>query len=126
MHTNHQGGLWCRVAFSLLLLTSFTSHAQLIWTVGLHDNGWPCNALTPCDGGGAKATFVAETGGINPLPGVPDSPEVDRQADNDYYFAGIYTNVIASITARQEYGGYTADGVDTNNDEAVERDFAAG
>src|SRR6266516_2441650 len=115
------------VAFSLHFLpaTSLTSQAQLLWTCGLHDNGWPCNADTPCDGGGANTTFVQENGNINPLPGVPDSPKLNGQADNDYYFAGVYTNVIPSVTLRPEYGDYTPVGVVSTNEEAAERAFAA-
>src|SRR5437667_4935639 len=118
------------VAFSLFLLTgtSLTSQAQvtqLIWTCGKDDNGWPLTGT----GGGPNAVFVQEGGGINPLPGspsnVPTSPP-SQSADNDYYFAGVYTNVISSITARPEYGDYTPVGVVTNNEEAAERAFAAG
>jgi len=124
MHTNYHGGLWCRIAFSFLLLTAttLTSQAQLLWTCGQHDNGWPCNADTPCDGGGANATFVQENGSINPLPGVPDSPELNGQADNDYYFAGVYTTVISSIT--NIYGDYAPVGVVAADEEAAERAFA--
>src|SRR2546429_271405 len=112
--------LWC-----LLFSTIFTAQAQLLWTVGLDDNGNPFNETTPGDGGGPNATFVQENGVINPLPGVPDSPELDRQADNDYYFAGVYTTVIASVTARPENGDYTPIGEVAADEEAVERAFAA-
>src|SRR5437870_13523244 len=99
MHTNYQGGLRCRVALSFLLLTvtTFTTQAQLLWTCGLHDGGWPVG-----DGGGANATFVQENGSINPLPGELDRASVNEQADNDDYFAGVYTNVIHSVTVRPE------------------------
>ncbi len=95
-----------------------------LWTVGLKDNAQPCTAANPCDGGGANATFVQESGSINPLPGVPDSPEVDQQADNDYYFAGVYTTVIPGVT--NFYGDYTPVDVVAANEEAVERAFAGG
>ncbi len=111
------------VAFSLLLLggTSLTGQTQrLLWTVGLDDDGWPAGI-----GGGANTSFVQENGSINPLPGSPESTSVPRGADNDYYFAGVYTNVIASVTVRPEYGDYTPVGVVTNNEEAAERAFAA-
>src|SRR5882672_635972 len=76
-------------SFSLLLLaaTSLTSQAQLIWMCGMNDNGWP---LTGTDGG-TNANFVQENGAINDLPGSPDSTPDPQGADNDYYFAGIYT-----------------------------------
>jgi hypothetical protein len=93
-----------------------------LWTVGLKDNGQPCTAANPCDGGGANATFVQENGSINALPGVPDSPEADRQADNDYYFAGVYTTAIPSVT--NIYGDYAPIGVVAANEEAAERAFA--
>src|SRR5256885_10485823 len=85
--------LWC-----LLFSTIFTTtHAQLLWTVGLDDNAWPLT-LT---GGGPNTAFVQEAGGINPLPGDPSNvPTVPptASADNDYYFAGSYTTVIPSVT----------------------------
>ena len=89
--------------------------------VGMDDNGHPFNATTPGNGGGTNATFVAESG-VNTLPGNPASPEVDRQADDDYYFAGLYTNAIASVVAL--YGAYTPVGLVSTNEEAVERAFA--
>src|SRR5204863_2082168 len=57
-------------------------------------------------------------------PGDPASPETNGQADNDYYLAGTYTNVIASVTAL--YGDYTPVGVVAANEEAAERAFAGG
>ena len=92
---------------------------QLVWMVGRDDNAWPAG-----DGGGPNASFVQENGVINPLPGVPNSPEVNQQADNDYYFAGSYTTVIPSVTAR--YGNYTPVGAVAVNEEAAERAFAGG
>ena len=84
------------------------------WSVGLDDNGWPAG-----NGGGANATFVQETGSINPLPGNPNSPEINQQADNDYYFAGIYSSIIAAN------GDYIPVGTVLANEEAAERAFAA-
>lgn len=107
------------VALLFLAATLLTTQAQLIWTVGVNDNGWPAG-----DGGGANATFVQENNVNNPLPGVPNSPEVNQQADNDYYFAGVYTNVISSIIAM--YGNYTPLGVVAANEEAAERAFVDG
>lgn len=105
----------------LLAITSLTSQGQPLWTVGVDDDGWPCAAATPCDGGGPNTTFVQETG-TNPLPGNPASPEVDQQADDDYYFAGSYTAVIASVIAL--YGDYAPVGDVPVNEEAAERAFA--
>ena len=89
-----------------------TAKAQLLWTVGQDDNGWPAG-----DGGGANATFVQETG-TNPLPGNPANPEVDQQGDDDYYFAGVFTSVIAGN------GDYVPVGVVAANEEGAERAFA--
>src|SRR5688572_18111516 len=105
-------------SFLLLATATFTNHAQLLWTVGLDDEGWPVG-----DGGGANASFVQENAVINPLPGVFDSPEVNQQADNDYYFAGSYLTAIPSVIA--ESGDYTPVGDVAADEEAAERAFAA-
>jgi hypothetical protein len=86
----------------------------LPWSVGLNDNGWPTG-----NGGGPYTSFMQENGVINPLPGVPNSPEVSQQADNDYYFAGVYSTVIPSN------GNYQPVGEVRVNEEAAERAFAA-
>ncbi|MDH7501187.1 MAG: hypothetical protein QHJ82_00535 [Verrucomicrobiota bacterium] len=76
-----------------LLITALTVQSQeVLWTVGLDDNGWPC----PSASGGPDACFVQENWVVNPLPGSPYSESVDRMADNDYYFAGSYFYVIES------------------------------
>ncbi|HAB19702.1 MAG TPA: hypothetical protein DCE44_25115, partial [Verrucomicrobiales bacterium] len=84
--------------------------------IGKDDNGFPVG-----DGGGANSTFVQEAG-VNGLPGNPSNPEIDQQADDDYYFAGIYTSVISSVTAL--YGPYEPIGIVPRNEEAAERAFA--
>ena len=113
----------CGVTYSILLLTAtaLTTQAQLLWTVGLDDGGWVFNAANPGDGGGPNATFVQEAGS-NLLPGDPASPEVDQQADDDYYFAGVYSTAIASVVAAS--GDYVPVGVVAANEEAAERAFA--
>ena len=85
------------------------------WAVGQDDDGWPVG-----DGGGPNATFVQENGSINELPGSPYNHEIAQQADNDYYFAGVYTNVIDAN------GAYTPVGLVPRNEEAAERAFAGG
>ncbi|MEC7811792.1 MAG: hypothetical protein VX598_03200, partial [Verrucomicrobiota bacterium] len=101
----------------LLLLGSSTySNAQeLLWTVGLDDNGWPAGW-----DGGADASFVQENGEINPLPGSPFSESIPRGADNDYYFAGEYETVIDGN------GDYEPIGLVDFDEEAAERAFAGG
>lgn len=106
-----------KLRFLSSTLTIFTastvaSQAALVWQVGLDDNGWPVG-----DGGGPNATFVQEAG-VNPLPGVPNSPEVDAQADDDYYFAGIYSTQVDGGAA------YAPVGIVAANEEAAERAFA--
>jgi hypothetical protein len=80
---------------------------------GVMINGWPSG-----DGGGSNATFVAENGIQNPLPGDPASEESDFSADNDYYFAGLYTSVIPGN------GTYVPVGLVSTNEEAAERGFS--
>ena len=82
------------------------------WAVGQDDDGWPEG-----DGGGANATFVQEKG-VNDLPGNPANPEVAQQGDDDYYFAGDYSNVIPAN------GDYEPVGLVPVNEEAAERAFA--
>ena len=84
----------------------------LPWSVGMDDDGWPAG-----DGGGPNTTFVQETG-ANDLPGDPASPEVAQQGDDDYYWAGLYSTVIAGN------GDYTPVGLVEANEESAERAFA--
>jgi len=96
----------------MLTLLAAPVRGALLWTCGLDDNAWPVG-----NGGGPNATFVQEAG-TNALPGNPNSPEADAQADDDYYFAGTYTSIIATN------GGYTPVGTVALNEEAAERAFA--
>lgn len=119
-YSGEGGGNWMGIDYVQLNLSSeIIPQAVFPFGVGKDDNGHP-----PGNGGGTNATFVQENGTINPLPGVPNSPEVNRQADNDYYFAGLYTNTIASVVA--SYGPYTPVGLVSTNEEAAERAFAGG
>src|SRR5439155_22336133 len=86
------------------------------WSVGRDDNAQPAG-----NGGGANASFVQEAG-VNPPPGNPNSPEADQQADDDYYLACVYTNVIDRVVS--EYGDYVTVGTVLANEEAAERAFA--
>src|SRR5688572_23492936 len=107
------------VSFLFILLTApLTGQAQVVWMAGRDDNAHPAG-----DGGGPNASFVQENGSINPLPGSPTSPEVNQQADNDYYFAGSFLTTIASVVAM--YGDYAPVGEVPVNEEAAERAFAA-
>src|SRR3954464_6432811 len=109
-----------RLVLSLLLFTAtaLTARAQLLWTVGIDDNQWPAGTA-----GGPDTTFVQENGVINPLPGDPLSPAVNQQADNDYYFSGLYSTAIQSVI--DLYGAYDPVGPVTDDEVAAERAFAA-
>lgn len=109
------GGNWMGIDYVALdSVAAPPPPAVLPWSAGSNDNGWPKG-----NGGGPNATFVQENGVINPLPGSPNSPEIDGQGDNDYYFAGIYTTVIPGN------GNYTPVGTVSVNEESAERAFAA-
>jgi len=86
--------------------------AELPWSVGLNDDAWPAG-----DGGGPNTTFVQETGS-NELPGNPANGEGAREGDDDYYWAGDYSTVIAGN------GDYTPLGKVMANEESAERAFA--
>jgi len=78
----------------------------------LNDDGWPAG-----DGGGPNTTFVQEAGS-NELPGNPANGEGAREGDDDYYWAGDYSMVIAGN------GDYTPVGKVMANEESAERAFA--
>ena len=97
---------------------SLASHAQIVWQVGADDESWTGTGT----GGGPNTIFVQEAGGINALPGNPNNPAVDQQGDNDYYFAGAYTNTLPNIVT--EYGDYAPVGDVPANETSAERAFA--
>ncbi len=115
MHT--RSAILLAFSISILAASTVNTHAQILWTVGIDDNAHPRG-----DGGGPNASFVQENGSINLLPGSPTSPEVDQQADNDYYFAGLYNMAIGGVLSF--YGDYTPVGSVAANEEAAERAFA--
>jgi len=114
-YNNDGGGNWMGIDYvQLNQVTEAIPAPTYPWMVGKDDNEWPLG-----DGGGQNASFMQENGVVNPLPGVANSPEVNGQADNDYYFGGSYTTVIAGN------GDYTPVGTVSANEEAAERAFAA-
>ncbi len=96
-----------------LAASTVASQAALVWTVGVNDNAWPLGGV----GGGPNTNFWQETG-TNALPGNPNSPQADVQSDDDYYFAGTYTTVIAGN------GAYSPVGVVAANEGGAERAWA--
>ena len=78
----------------------------------MNDDAWPAG-----DGGGPNTTFVQESG-VNELPGNPANGEGAQEGDDDYYWAGDYSTVIAGN------GDYTPLGLVEANEESAERAFA--
>jgi hypothetical protein len=110
------GGQWMGIDYvQLEKAVEIIPAAVFPWAVGLDDNAWPAG-----NGGGANASFVLENGETNPLPGSPTSPEVDLQADNDYYLAGSYKTIVAGN------GDYVPVGTVLVNEEAAERALTSG
>ena len=100
-----------RVGFivALTLVFAMASESVLaqwetVWQLGAPGRGWPGDGV----GGGPDVDFVQETG-TNPPPGDPNSPAVNQQADDDYYFAGEYPDPIGTVA---------------NDEIAMERAFA--
>ena len=113
------GGNWMGIDYVQLSPVLPMAFAEFPWTVGMDDNDWPVT-LT---GGGPNTAFVQENGSINSLPGSPVSTPAPQRADNDYYFAGLYTTVIPSVIAA--YGDYQPVGLVPVNEQAAERAFAS-
>ena len=108
------------LTFSLLALGIAQGNAAIIW--GLGDSATPGRGITePAElyGTGFTVNFRQETG-INPLAGNSNSPDADLQVDDDYYFAGVYTNQVDGGPA------YTTAGVVGTNEVAVERAITSG
>ena len=113
-YSEEGGGAWMGIDYvQLNPVLDPIPDPVLPWSVGRNDDGWPSG-----NGGGGNATFVQENGEVNELPGNPASPEVDREGDNDYYFAGVYSNVV------EGNGDYEPVGEVREHEEAAERAFA--
>ena len=93
-------------ALSISLLTVTASQAATVFQLGAPGRGWPAGT-----GGGPDVTFVQESNSANALPGDPNSPAVNQQADDDYYFAGTYPAPISTVA---------------NDEIAAERAFTGG
>lgn len=101
------------VALSIIPFFVATSQAALVWTVGLPGDGWPQDLG---EGGGEETIFVQEAG-VNELPGDHESPAVNQQSDDDYYFAGVYSTIL-------DGGDYEPVGTVEENEIGAERAFA--
>ncbi|MCP4813420.1 MAG: hypothetical protein GY888_12990, partial [Planctomycetaceae bacterium] len=97
---------------TIFALSGMVSQAAIVWQVGAPERGWPQGQV----GGGPDVNWIQESG-VNALPGSPNSPVVNREGDDDYYFAGVYTTVV-------DGGTYTPVGVVATNELGAERAFA--
>jgi hypothetical protein len=81
---------------SLLAVGVMNGHAALAWTLGDSTvDGRAAPEIWSYYGTNGTTTFVQEGNGpTNPLPGDPNSPATNQQADDDFYFAGDYTNQV--------------------------------
>ena len=107
---------------TLALLSSFAlatagSHGAIVWSLGDRDTpgrGAGNNDIRNFYGPAGNVFFAQETG-VNALPGNPSNAPVNREADDDYYFAGIYTNQVDGGPA------YTPVGVVAQHEATLER-----
>ena len=109
---------------SFLALGATTSFGATAWIIGADDGAgvrapgavesWNLYGIT------GTTTFVQEGNGpTNALPGNPNSPAVNQQADDDFYFAGAYNNLVAG-------GPYAPVGIVGSTEMAVERAITGG
>lgn len=77
-----------------VLVCVSVAHAQweTVFQAGAPGRAWPVDGV----GSGPEVDFVQEAG-TNPPPGDPNSPAVNQQADDDYYFAGEYPAPIGTV-----------------------------
>ncbi len=86
-------------AFGLLACLSLgvaESDAALAWTLGnpTAGRGTGDNDERTFYGDTGTVFFAQEQGATNGLPGNPANNPVNQQADDDYYFSGVYTNQV--------------------------------
>ncbi|YCM43501.1 PEP-CTERM sorting domain-containing protein [Verrucomicrobiaceae bacterium 227] len=107
------------LTLGLLALGISQSGAAIVWNLGNDTPGRTAPESASIYGATHDVTFVQETA-ITALPGDPNSPATDQQADDDYYFAGVYTNQVDGGAA------YTPVGLVTTSEIAVERAVTSG
>ena len=101
-----------------LVMGAASGFGATAWIIGTDDT--PALRLAPevfdIYGTTGTTTFVQEGNGpSNPLPGDPNSPAANREADDDFYFAGVYNTQVDGGAA------YTPIGVVTTTEIAIER-----
>lgn len=108
-----------QLILGLTALCVASSGAATVWNLGTTDTGRATPETASLYGTSHNVTFVQEAN-VNPLPGDPNSPAVNSQADDDYYFAGIYNNQVDGGPA------YAPLGPVVNSEISVERAFTSG
>lgn len=108
-----------------LALGATNSFGALAWIIGADDGAGvrAPGALESWNfyGTTGTTTFVQEGNGpSNPLPGNPNSPAANQQADDDFYFAGIYSNQVDGGAA------YAVAGPVATTEIAIERAITSG
>jgi hypothetical protein len=108
-----------KLGLGLLAIGAMNSGAATVWNLGTSAVGRSTPETASLYGAPHSVTFVQEAPN-SPLPGDPNSPASARNADDDYYFAGVYSN--------QVDGGetYTPLGIVGSSEIAVERAFTNG
>ena len=110
-----------KLSLSILALGAASSFGAIVWTVG--DSATP-NRQAPeiwsHNGSSGTTTFVQEGNSTNPLPGDQFSPATNQQADDDFYFAGNYTNQVDGGPA------YTPHGIVAATEAGIERAITNG
>jgi hypothetical protein len=104
---------------SILALCAASGNAAVIWNLGDANFGRVVPESASLYGAAYTVDFVQESA-VNPLPGDPNSPAVNQQADDDYYFAGVYSNQVDGGPA------YTTVGPVGTSEVAVERAITSG
>lgn|GEM_PF-2589029 len=114
-------------ALSLSAMAVANANGAIIWNAGKADNAQEFNfgnrASNP-GGGGPNAEQTRENGLFDTgLPGNPanvggDNGDINRDVDDDYYFAGNYVTTVGNA--------YTGVGLVAENEAAMERAWTSG
>lgn len=107
-----------KLSLSILALGAASSFGAIVWTVGDSATaGRQAPEIWSHNGSSGTTTFVQEGGPspTNSLPGNQFSPATNQQADDDFYFAGNYTNQVDGGA------GYTPHGIVAATEAGIER-----
>ena len=111
-----------KLSLSILALGAASSFGAIVWTVGDSSAaGRAAPEIWSHNGSSGTTTFVQEGNGpTNSLPGDQFSPADNQQADDDFYFAGNYTNQVDGGPA------YTPHGIVAATEAGIERAITNG